>query len=171
MDSPPGPDSDVAALRAELLASVAAIFDRAFEIGRRHGAEAVLATINTTARRLAGLSGSATVVFGASGTLTAVPAGDGDRAPALPPPAVKAGRAPSGYVQDAVSEVLAGSPEPLAPLQIVAVGKSLGHDLKASSVRMALNALINNGRVTKDSRGRYASLSHDGAAGSDVAQP
>ncbi len=148
MGSSPAADPELSKLREELLASVASIFDRAVEMGRRKGAEAVLATINDTARKMAGLSASVAMVSGSSGTLTGLRAADGTSD-------AKEGRARSGAVQGAVLVILGKSPAPLAPRRIVEAGKEMGHDLKVSSVRMALMALSKAGRVAQDAHGDY----------------
>ena len=167
MDSSAVPDADVAALRAELLSSVAAIFDRAVELGRRQGAEAVLATINDAARKMAGLSGGFAVRTHFSGTLSGLPGAGEDQAPPTAGPAT-AGRARNGSVQGAVLEILARSPKPLAPLRVVDEGRVMGHDLKTSSVRMALIALSKQGRVEQNALGDYHLAPGRDAARSDA---
>ena len=153
MESSPAADPDVDALREELLNTVATAIDRAVELGRRKGAEAALATVNDAVRQLIGAGAARSEGRGLAGTSEAVPKTSREHFSSAH--AIKPQRAPGGAVQEAVMDVLRHSPGPLAPLRIVDAGKAMGHDLKPSSVRMALKALCRDGRAGQDARGDY----------------
>lgn len=151
--SPP----DLSALREELLAAVASIFDKAVDAAWRQGAEA--------AARAAAQAALNSVAGATIGSHLHPPDSLANAGPppiarplaqaALLPESVPTARAPSGAVQDGVLAVLQRSARPLAPLRIVDAGKEMGLALKASSVRMALIALSKRGRVEQDARGDY----------------
>lgn len=150
-------DPELLQLREELLASIAAAFDRAVEMARRKGAEAAAATATAAFQQMLGQPATSA----AQPALPGFGASPSAQAQTQPAPAVKPGRARNGAVQEGVLEVLRGASAPLSVSQIVEEGSRSGHDLKASSVRMAVKALMTPGKgggpvkVAQDARGDY----------------